>query len=152
MLPNRLCVRRNKESICDSQIRRIRASVLPIRRVDCCCSPKTNNFLCPRTRPIIRTQKRLNLPQGVSSSVSNVDFFRLTLAAPAYSLCTAIHIEIKSRAFMKYNPGFDSTGNPQKVCSATNLLRNLESIHSLQVALYYQNPRWFMQIKKPEST
>ena len=52
------CVRRNKEPICDSQIRWIRASVLPIRRGDCCCSPKTNNFLCPRTRPIIRTQKR----------------------------------------------------------------------------------------------
>ena len=34
------CVRRNKEPISDSQIRWIRASVLPIRRVDCCCSPK----------------------------------------------------------------------------------------------------------------
>ena len=43
---------------------------------------KTDNLLCPKTRPFIRTQKRPNLPQGVSSSVSNVDFFRLTLAAP----------------------------------------------------------------------
>ena len=60
---------------------------------------KTNNFLCPKTRPFIRTQKRPNLPQGVSASVSNVDFFRLTLAAPAYSLCTAIHIEEKVGPF-----------------------------------------------------
>ena len=132
LLPNRLCVCRSKESICDSQIRWIRASVLPKRRVDCCCSPKDQKLTVRmHARPFIRTQKRPNLPQGVSSSVSNVDFFRLTLAAPAYSVCTAIHIERKSRAFMKYNPGFDSTGNPQKVCGAANLLRNLESIHSL---------------------
>ena len=38
---------------------------------------------------------------------------------------------------MKYNLGFNNTGNPQKVCNAANLLRNLDSIHSLQVALYY---------------
>ena len=43
---------------------------------------KTDNLLCPKTRPFIRTQKRPSLPQGVNSSVSNVDFFRLTLAAP----------------------------------------------------------------------
>ena len=104
---------------------------------------KTDNLLCPKTRPFIRTQKRPSLPQGVNSSVSNVDFFRLTLAAPAYSLCTAIHIEIKSRAFMKFNLRFDNTDNIQKVCSAAYLLRNLESIHSLQVALYYQISRWF---------
>ena len=61
---------------------------------------KTDNFLCLKTRPFIRTQKRPNLPQGVSASVSNVDFFRLTLAAPAYSMCTARNIERKSRAFM----------------------------------------------------
>ena len=35
---------------------------------------KTDNLLCPKTLPFIRTQKRPNLPQGVSSSVSNVDF------------------------------------------------------------------------------
>ena len=35
---------------------------------------------------------------------------------------------------MKYNLRFDKPGNQQKVCSAANLLRNLESIHSLQVA------------------
>ena len=59
------CVRRNKEPICDSQIRWVRSSVLSIRRVDCCCSPKKNNFLCPRTRPIIRTQKRPHFaPRG----------------------------------------------------------------------------------------
>ena len=61
---------------------------------------KTNNFLCLMTLPSIRTQKRPNLPQGVSASVSNVDFFRLTLAAPAYPMCTARNIERKSRAFM----------------------------------------------------
>ena len=38
---------------------------------------------------------------------------------------------------------FGKSGNPQIVCSAANLLRNLESIHSLQVALYYQISRWF---------
>ena len=46
------CVRRNKEPICDSQIRWIRASVLPIRRVDCCCSPigqKLTVHVCTRT-------------------------------------------------------------------------------------------------------
>ena len=111
---------------------------------------KTDNLLCPKTRPFIRTQKRLNLPQGVSSSVSNVDFFRLTLAAPAYSMGTAIHIERKSRAFMILFLVFGKSGNRLIVCGAANLLRNLESIHSLQIALYYQNPRWFMQIKKPE--
>ena len=82
---------------------------------------KTDNLLCPKTRPCIRTQKRPSLPQGVNSSVSNVDFFRLTLAAPAYSMCTAIHNEGKSRVFMKYNLRFNNAGNPQKVCSAANL-------------------------------
>ena len=104
---------------------------------------KTNNFLCPKTRPFIRTQKRPSLPQGVNSSVSNVDFFRLTLAAPAYSLCTAIHNERKSRAFLICNLVFGKSGNRLIVCGAANLLRNLDSIHSLQVALYYRNPRWF---------
>ena len=52
---------------------------------------------------------------------------------------------------MKFNLRFDNIDNMQKVCSAANLLRNIESIHSLQVARCYQNPRWFMQIKKPES-
>ena len=51
---------------------------------------------------------------------------------------------------MKYNLRFDKPGNQQKVCSAANLLRNLESIHSLQIALYYQIPRQFIQVKKPE--
>ena len=107
------CVRRNKEPICGSQIRWIRTSVLPIRRGDCCCSP-IDRKLTVRiyARPCIRTQKRLNLPRGVNSSVSNVDFFRLTLAAPAYSMCTAIHIERKSRAFMKFNLRIDNTDNP----------------------------------------
>ena len=107
------CVRRNKEPICDSQIRWIRASVLPIRRGGTVATVReTDNFLCPKTRPFIRTQKRLNLPQGVNSSVSNVDFFRLTQAAPAYSLCTAIHSERKSRVFMKFDLRFDNTDNP----------------------------------------
>ena len=52
---------------------------------------------------------------------------------------------------MKFNLVFDNFGNPRIVCGAANLQRGVESIHSLQVALYYQNPRWFMQIKKPES-
>ena len=138
------CVRRNKEPISDSQIRWIRASVLPIRRVDCCCSP-IDRKLTVRiyARPCIRTQKRLNLPRGVNSSVSNVDFFRLTLAAPAYSMGTAIHIERKSRAFLICNLVFGKSGSPQIVCGAANLQRNIESIHSLQVALYYQISRWF---------
>ena len=53
------CVRRNKEPICDSQIIWIRASVLPIRRVDCCCSPKDRKLTMRiHARPCIRTQKR----------------------------------------------------------------------------------------------
>ena len=109
---------------------------------------KTNIFLCLMTRPFIRTQKRPSLPQGVNSSVSNVDFFRLTLAAPAYSMCTAIHIERKSRAFLICNLVFGKSGNRLIVCSAANLLRNLESIHSLQVDPHYQIPRRFIQINR----
>ena len=113
---------------------------------------KTNNFLCPKTRPFIRTQKRPHFAlRGKMQASLTFDFFRLTLAAPAYSMCTAIHIERKSRAFIKFDLRFDNTGNSQKVCSAANLLRNLESIHSLQVALYYQIQRRFIQTKKPES-
>ena len=52
---------------------------------------------------------------------------------------------------MKFNLRFDNIDNMQKVCSAANLLRNLESIHSLQVALYYQISRWFPNKKEPES-
>ena len=44
---------------------------------------------------------------------------------------------------MKFNLRFDNIDNMQQVCSAANLLRNLESIHSLQVVLYYQISRWF---------
>ena len=143
------CVRRNKEPICDSQIRWMQTSVLPIRSVDCCCSPKDRKLTVRiHARPCIRTQKRPNLPQGVSSSVSNVDFFRLTLAAPAYSMCTAIHSERKSQAFMKFDLRFDNTSNSQKVCSAANLYRNLESIHNLQYAVHYQIPRRFSLIKR----
>ena len=109
---------------------------------------KTNNFLCPKTRPFIRTQKRPNLPQGVSSSVSNVDFFRLTLAAPAYSMCTAIHSERKSRAFLICNLVFGNFGNRLIVCGAANLLRGVESIHNLQYAVHYQIPRRFSLIKR----
>ena len=109
---------------------------------------KTNNFLCPKTRPCIRTQKRPNLPQGVSSSVSNVDFFRLTLAAPAYSPCTAIHNERKSRAFHICNLVFGKSGKAQIVCGAANLQRGVECIHNLQNAVHYQIPRWFSFIKR----
>ena len=110
---------------------------------------KTDNLLCRMARPFIRTQKRPHFAlRGKMQASLTFDFFRLTLAAPAYSMCTAIHIEKKSQAFMKYNLGFDNTGNPQIVCGAANLLRNSESIHSLQVALYYQIPRWFVQTKK----
>ena len=42
---------------------------------------------------------------------------------------------------------FGKSGNPQIVCSAANLQRDVECIHSLQVALNYQKPRWFMQTK-----
>ena len=109
---------------------------------------KTDNFLCPKTRPFIRTQKRPNLPQGVSSSVSNVDFSRLTLAAPAYSLCTAIHSEGKSRAFLICNLVFGKSGSPQIVCCAANLHRSVECIHNLQNAVHYQIPRRFFFHKK----
>ena len=109
---------------------------------------KTDNFLCPRTRPIIRTQKRPNLPQGVSSSVSNVDFFRLTLAAPAYSMGTAKNIERKSRAFLICNLVFGNFGNPQIVCGAADLQRGVECIHNLKNAVRYQMLRRFFLIKR----
>ena len=109
---------------------------------------KTDNLLCPKTRPFIRTQKRPSFPQGVNSSVSNVDFFRLTLAAPAYSLCTAIHIERKSRAFLICNLVFGNFGSPQIVCGAANLHRGVECIHNLQNAVHYQIPRRFFFHKK----
>ena len=104
---------------------------------------KTDNLLCLKTRPFIRTQKRPNLPQGVSSSVSNVDFFRLPLAAPAHSTSTAIRIERKSRAFLIYNLVFGKSDNPQIVCGAANLQRGVESIHNLQNTVHYQIPRRF---------
>ena len=99
-------------------------------------------------RPCIRTQKRPNLPQGVSSSVSNVDFSRLTLAAPAYSTSTAIRIERKSQAFLICNLVFGNFGNPRIVCGAANLQRGVESIHNLQNAVHYQIPRRFSLIKR----
>ena len=46
---------------------------------------------------------------------------------------------------------FGKSGSPQIVCGAANLLRNLESIHSLQVALYYQISRWFSNKKSLKS-
>ena len=62
------CVRRNKEPICDSQIRWIRASVLPIRRADCCCSRMTNNFLCAYTHDHSLERKNARIsPQGAKS-------------------------------------------------------------------------------------
>ena len=109
---------------------------------------KTNNFLCPKTRPFIRTQKRPNLPQGVSSSVSNVDFSRLTLAAPAYSLRTAIHSERKSRVFLICSLVFGKSGSPQIVCGAANLQSGVECIHNLQNAVHHQIPRRFSLIKR----
>ena len=136
------CVRRNMEPICDSQIGCIRTSVVSVQRVDCCCSPKDQKITV-RVCPFIRTQKRPSLPQGVNSSVSNVDFFRLTLAAPAYSMGTAIHNERKSRAFLICNLVFGKSGNPQIVCGAANLLRGVESIHNLQNAVHYQISRRF---------
>ena len=99
-------------------------------------------------RPCIRTQKRPNLPQGVSSSVSNVDFSRLTLAAPAYSTSTAIRIERKSQAFLICNLVFGNFGNPRIVCGAANLQRGVASIHNLQNAVHYQIPSRFSLIKR----
>lgn len=96
------CVSRNKEPICDSQIRWIQTSVLPIRRVDCCCSPEDRKLAVRvNARPFVRTQKRPNSPsKGLVQASLTFDFFRLTLAAPAYPMHTAIHIERKSRVFM----------------------------------------------------
>ena len=139
------CVRRNKEPICDSQIRWIRASVLPIRRVDCCCSPKDQKLTVRmHARPFIRTQKRpLFALTGKKQAFLMLTFFRLTLAAPAYSLCTAIHSERKSQAFQICNLVFGKSGNPRIVCGAANLQRGVECIHNLQNAVYYQISRRF---------
>ena len=198
------CVRRNKEPICGSQIRWIRASVLPIRRGDCCCSPEDRKLTVRmHARPFFKESliissavaarsfvptlrfetleihkvclriSNLDLCQNPSSStlaeitsdslnaktlafrsngqkasVSNVDFFRLTLAAPAYSMSTAIHSERKSRAFMILFLVFGKSGNRLIVCGAANLQRGVECIHNLQNAVHYQIPRRFSLIKR----
>ena len=80
-------------------------------------------------------------PKRQNASVSNVDFFRLTLAAPAYSLCTAIHREEKSRAFLICNLVFGKSDSPQIVCGAANLQRGVEGSHNLQNVVHYQIPR-----------
>ena len=87
-------------------------------------------------------------PNGQKASVSNVDFFRLTLAAPAYLLCTAIHSEGKSRAFLICNLVFGNFGNRLIVCGAANLQRGVECIHNLQNAVHHQIPRRFFFHKK----
>ena len=76
------------------------------------------------------------------------DFFRLMLAAPAYSLCTAIHSERKSRAFLICNLVFGNFGNPQIVCGAANLQWGVECIHNLQNTVHHQIPRRFSFIKR----
>mgnify|MGYP003293665874 CR=1 FL=1 len=110
---------------------------------------RTDNLLCPKTRPFIRTQKRPHFAlTGKMQASLTFDFFRLTLAAPAYSLCTAIHSERKSRAFLICNLVFGKSGNPQIVCGAANLQRGVECIHNLQNAVHYQIPRRFSLIKR----
>ena len=110
---------------------------------------KTNNFLCLMTRPFIRTQKRPYFaPRGKMQASLTFNFFRLTLAAPAYSMGTAKNIERKSRAFLICNLVFGKSGSPQIVCGAANLLRGVEIIHNLQYAVHYQIPRRFSLIKR----
>ncbi len=110
---------------------------------------KTDNLLCPKTRPFIRTQIRLHFAlMGKIQASLTFDFFRLTLAAPAYSMCTAIHIERKSRAFLIWNLVFGNFGNPQIVCGAANLQSGVECIHNLQNAVHHQIPRRFFFHKK----
>ena len=110
--------------------------------------PKTY-CACVHARPFIRTQKRPHFaPRGKMQASLTFDFFRLTLAAPACPMCTAIHIEIKSRAFLICNLVFGKSGNRLIVCGAANLLRGVESIHNLQYAVHYQIPRRFSLIKR----
>ena len=100
-------------------------------------------------RPCIRTQKRPHFaPRGKMQASLTIDFFRLTLAAPAYTICTAIRIERKSQAFLICNLVFGNFGNPRIVCGAANLQRGVESIHNLQNAVHYQIPRRFSLIKR----
>ena len=112
------------------------------------CQNLSSSTLAEITSDSLNAKTPVFCPKGQNTSVSNVDFFRLTLAAPACSMCTAIHIEIKSRAFMKYNLGFDNDGNPQNVCGAVNLQRGVECIHNLQNAVHHQIPRRFSLIKR----
>ena len=109
------------------------------------CQNLSSSTLAEITSDSLNAKTPAFRPKGQKASVSNVDFFRLTLAAPAYWLCTAIRNERKSRAFLICNLVFGKSGNPQIVCGAANLLRNLESIHSLQVYLYYQISRRIIQ-------
>ena len=99
-------------------------------------------------RPFVRTQKRLHFaPRGKMQASLTFDFFRLTLAAPAYSMCTAIHSERKSRAFLICNLVFGKSGSPQIVCGAANLQRGVECIHNLQNAVHHQIQRRFFNKK-----
>ena len=53
---------------------------------------------------------------------------------------------------MKYNLGFNNTGNPQKVCGAANLLRNLKSITACRLHCTTEFQDGFPNKKEPEST
>ena len=112
------------------------------------CQNLSSSTLAEITSDSLNAKTPAFRPKGQNASVSNVDFFRLTLAAPAYSMCTAIRIERKSRAFLICNLVFGNFGSPQIVCGAANLQRGVECIHNLQNAVHHQIPRRFSLIKK----
>ena len=64
------------------------------------------------------------------------------------SLCTAIHRERKSRAFLICNLVFGNFSNRLIVCGAANLQSGVESSHNLQNAVHHQIPRRFSLIKR----
>ena len=74
---------------------------LRISNLDLCQNPSSST-LAEITSDSLNAKTPAFRPNGQKASVSNVDFFRLTLAAPAYLMGTEIHIERKSRAFMKF--------------------------------------------------
>ena len=111
-------------------------------------SERQTTFCVQRHDHSLERKHARTYPKGVNSSVSNVDFFRLTLAAPAYSLRTAIHSERKSRVFLICSLVFGKSSSPQIVCGAANLQSGVECIHNLQNAVHYQIPRRFSLIKR----
>ena len=109
---------------------------------------KTNNFLCPKTRPFIRTQKR---PHFALTGKMQA-FLMLTFSDWRWlrqpTQCVQQYTSKKSRAFLICNLVFGKSDSPQIVCGAANLHRSVECIHNLQNTVHHQIPRQFSLTKR----